>query len=260
MRKVLLPVAFLATTTLVACSFSMRAGSGNQPQGNNPNDPNAPQNTGAQPATAQPVTGGTNVVGRRPVGRQAGSPTTAPTTTPAPTSTTPTTPTGVATVNAATPFGAGTPDPAGYQGALFWIPEGTTKMPALGSMQPNGLIFAKELNVPSAAFTSGFPGVDPNKKENFAIRYKAPLIVEAEGDYDFRLVADDGAILQIDGTPIVDNDGVKTAAAEKTGPVHLIKGTHEITVDYFQAKGNVALQLFCKKKGEAADKICPTRL
>ena len=132
-------------------------------------------------------------------------------------------------------------------------------MPALGSMQPNGLIFAKEINVSSGA-PSGFPGVDANKKENFAIRYEAPLVVETEADYDFRIVSDDGAILQIDGMAIVDNDGVKNAPAEKTGPVHLVKGTHRITVDYFQAKGNVALQVFCKKKGDSADKVCPTKL
>jgi hypothetical protein len=233
--------------------------------GSSPNDADAGtgqgQGTTAAPGTAQPVAGGTNQVSRRPVGRQPGAPTATPSNTTAPTSsTTPTTPTGVQTVNAATPFGSGTPDPAGYQGAIFFIPDGTTKMPALGSMQPNGLIFAKELNVASAAFTSGFPGVDANKKENFAIRYKAPLIVDTEADYDFRVVSDDGAILQIDGTSIVDNDGVKAAATEKTGPVHLVKGTHEITVDYFQAKGNVALQVFCKKKGDASDKVCPTRL
>ncbi len=39
-----------------------------------------------------------------------------------------------------------------------------------------------------------------NRKENFAIHYEAPLVVATEADYDFRLVADDGAQLRVDAT------------------------------------------------------------
>jgi hypothetical protein len=38
-----------------------------------------------------------------------------------------------------------------------------------------------------------------------------------------------------------------------------VKGTHVITVDYFQSTGQVALQLFCKKAG-GTESICPTKL
>ena len=57
---------------------------------------------------------------------------------------------------------------------------------------------------------------------------------------------------------IVDSDG-PNHAKEKAGPVHLVAGTHLVTVDYRQGTGNVALQLFCKKAG-GEHKICPTRL
>ena len=66
-------------------------------------------------------------------------------------------------------------------------------------------------------------------------------------------------VLLIDNTPIVDNDGARTAPAEKSGPVHLVVGTHILTVDYLQTSGNVALQVFCKKANDA-EKICPTQL
>ena len=46
---------------------------------------------------------------------------------------------------------------------------------------------------------------------------------------------------------------------EKSGPVHLVKGTHLLSVDYFQTTGSVALQLFCKKSG-GTETICPTHL
>ena len=125
-------------------------------------------------------------------------------------------------------------------------------------MTPSGVLFAKELNVPAKAMTGGFPGIDATRNENFAIRWEAPLIVDTESDYTFRVLSDDGAVVSIDSTPIVDNDGAH-GAQEKSGPVHLVKGTHGITVDYFQTTGGVALQLFCKKAG-GTETICPTHL
>ena len=58
---------------------------------------------------------------------------------------------------------------------------------------------------------------------------------------------------------IVDNDGVKTAPAEVSGPAPRVASSHVITVDYLQTTGNVALQLFCTKTNET-EKVCPTHL
>jgi PA14 domain len=263
MRKVIFPLAFIGCSTLVACSFQMRAGTGaNQPA--TPAKPSATTPAATTPAaTATQPAGPVRGLGKRSPG-QATGPTPTPTTTstaPAPTTTTTTTtsPTGAAIVTGSTIFGGNTIDTAGFKGNIYWVDKNTTKVPALASMKPAGYLFTKELNVTPQAFTTGFPGVDAARKENFAIRFEAPLIVTTEADYDFRLVAEDGAILQIDGTLIVDNDGVKTAPGEKSGPVHLVAGTHVITVDYLQTTGNVALQLFCKKANDT-EKVCPTQL
>jgi hypothetical protein len=155
-------------------------------------------------------------------------------------------------------FGQGTPDASGWKGSFFVIPAGTQKLPALATMQPNGVLFAKELNIPVKPMTGGFPGIDANKNEDFAIRWEAPLVVDNEADYTFRILSDDGANVLIDNTLIVENDGVH-GAREKSGPVHLVKGTHVVTVDYFQAGGPVTLQLFCKKAG-GNETVCPTHL
>jgi hypothetical protein len=271
MRKVIFPLAFIALNlSLVACSFSMRAGTGtNTPNANQGGSGSAAQQPAPVPSTAAAPTGtyvptGRNKLGKRNTG-QATGPTPTPSnsnTTPAPTpSTTPSVPPagGPPVVSAATVFGSGTVDTSGFKGNIYWVPAGTTKLPQLASMQPNGFLFTKDINVTPQAFTTGFPGVDAARKENFAIRYEAPLIVTAEADYDFRIVSDDGAVLMIDNTPIVDNDGARTTPAEKSGPVHLVAGTHMITVDYLQTSGNVALQLFCKKANDT-EKVCPTRL
>lgn len=260
MRKVIVPLAFVAVSSLVACSFQVRAGGGT----NTPTSPPpAPPAKTAATHTAAPATTSTGPIkhlGKRPSGQATGP-------TPTPTSTTtqplpiPTPPPSTTTpiVSAATIFGGATIDPTGYKGTIYWVDKTTTKLPALTSMKPAGFVFTKDLNVTAQSFPNGFPGVDATRREYFAIRYEAPLVVTTEADYDFRVVADDGAILQIDGTPIVDDDGVRAAPAEKSGPVHLIAGTHLITVDYLQTNGNVALQVFCKKANDT-ERVCPTQL
>jgi hypothetical protein len=153
-------------------------------------------------------------------------------------------------------FGSGTPDPNGWKGSYFQIPAGTSKMPAYASMTPNGFLFASSLNVSQKQMSGGFPGIDPSRNENFGIRWEAPLVVDTESDYMFRLVSDDGSQVFIDDTLIVDNDGVHTTK-EVSGPVHLVKGTHAIRVDYYQITGEVSLQLYCGK-GQTATAICTT--
>ena len=239
-----LPVAAVLVTA--GCSFHM---------GTDPVQPSAPP-----PAAAPPKTSGTPgnagkpaiVLGRVKLPPGAAS---APGATPA----TPATPAaGIPVLIGTNVFGQATPEVTGWKGSYFVIPAASQKLPALATMTPNGVLFAKELNVSAKAMTGGFPGIDATRNENFAIRWEAPLIVDTEADYTFRIVSDDGSVVAIDSTPIVDNDGAH-AVQEKSGPVHLVKGTHGITVDYFQTTGTVALQLFCKKAG-GTETICPTHL
>lgn len=266
MRKLIFPIAFIGATSLVACSFQMGAGTRNNPNSPQNGQQAAQPNQPAQPNNKQPLPPRSNTlrkVGKRttgPVGPTP-SPSTPPSTDPSP-APAPSVPPGVPLVNAPTIFGHGTtPTSAAWKGNIYFVAAGATKLPDFTTAKPNGFLWANELNVTPQAFTTGFPGVDPAKKDNFAIRYEAPLTVTGETqDWDFRLVSDDGAVLSIDGMKIVENDGVKTAPAEKTGPVRLTPATHVITVDYFQTTGNVALQVYCKKVGETADKICPLSL
>lgn len=261
MRKLtssfLIPALFVSTSTLVACSFHMQAGS-------DP-DPKHPQNQAANPP-AKPATPAAPATPAKPIhhtGRPSPTPSSSGTVTPTPP---PTPPAGAAIVNAQTIFGGPTVDPAGFKGNIYWIPAGATTLPDLSKLTPNGYLFTSTINVTPQAFTTGFPGVDAAHKENFAVHYEGPLVVGTEADYDFRLVADDGAQLRVDATqasgaaPIVDNNGVHTAANSVTGPVHLVVGTHLVAIDYFQAAGSqVALQFFCTKAG-GTEQVCPTKL
>lgn len=260
MRKALVSLALvaIAAPTAVACSFQVGAGS-KQPQSGGTQPAAAPTPT-PTPAPSSPGTPGIAIGHAKRTtptpNATAKLPGTAPTTPPT-TPTTPT-PTGVPILSGANAFGSGTPDATGWKGTIYWLPPGTQKLPTLTSMQPAGFLFTKQLDTSPRAFTEGFPGIDPNRREDFAIRFEAPLVVDNEADYTFRVVSDDGAIVSVDGTKIVDDDGAHDVK-EASGPVHLVRGTHALAVDYFQTKGNVALQLFCKA-ANGAERICPTRL
>lgn len=244
MRNLSLSLAFVVAAVTAGCSFRVGGKS----------DPGVPQGGAAPTATpAAPAAPGKTPVALGRVKTVPGAQP-APGTTPTPT----TPPAGVPVLVGTNVFGTGTPDASGWKGSFFTIPPTTQKIPALATMQPNGVLFAKELNVTNKSMTGGFPGIDATRNESFAIRWEAPLIVDNEADYTFRIVSDDGANVLIDNTLIVDNDGQHNVL-EKSGPVHLVKGTHVITVDYFQNTGAVALQLFCKKAG-GTETICPTRL
>jgi hypothetical protein len=262
MRKhVVVTAAFIVGTVSFACEVQVGS---KPPATQQPTTPGA-TTVAPTPAPAPTPTPGAKrpAMGRvRPAGGVVVPPAASSggTTPPAPSgSTTPPAASGVLVGTNA--FGTGTPDPNGWKGEFFSIPAGTSKMPALASMTPAGVLFASTLNVTPKAMTGGFPGIDATRNENFAILWEAPLVVDNEGDYTFRLVSDDGAQLLIDNTVILDNDGLapNNTAKEKSGPVHLVKATHDITVNYFQATGNVALQLFVTKAG-AAEQVCPTHL
>jgi hypothetical protein len=129
-------------------------------------------------------------------------------------------------------------------GNIYVLPAETQKLPDFATLKPTGTLFAKDFNVSSRKFETGFPGVDAARNEWFGIVYDGPLTVGTEADYNLRLVSDDGAKVYVDDMLLIDNDGVHTAA-EKKQPVHLQVGTHAIRVEYFQAaKGDAALQLF----------------
>ncbi len=266
MRKLITSVAFLSATSALACSFSVGTKEPQTPQQASSTAPAATTTPAPVPTPSAPqVTAAGGRVGSFGKGSKATSATTAsptgtnPAIPPAGTATAPTAPAGIPVMSGANPFGSGTPDPnGGWKGTVYWIPAGTTKMPALGSMTANGILFASTLNVANQAMTTGFPGIDPSRNQDFAIRFEAPLLVENEADYEIRVLSDDGAIVSIDGMPIVDNDGAHDAK-DKTGPVHLVRGTHLVQVDYFQGKGNVALQLFVKKSG-AVEQVFPNKL
>jgi hypothetical protein len=153
-------------------------------------------------------------------------------------------------VSGDTPFGNAKGGDNSFIGLIFRTQPAPTTLPDFTKMRPIGALFASSLEVaPGTAFV-GFPGIDKARSTEFALRYEGPLNVGKDGDFEIRLVSDDGAKLFIDELLIVDNDGA-AGADPKSGKatVHLVKAKHTVRVDYFQAAGNVALQVFATAPG-----------
>ncbi|MEI7999634.1 MAG: PA14 domain-containing protein [Candidatus Omnitrophota bacterium] len=69
--------------------------------------------------------------------------------------------------------------------------------------------------------------------ELFSVRWQGYLLTPKSGEYTFFVTADDGFRLLIDGKPIV-SDWNNHPPLEFTGTVFLSKGSHKITLEYYQ--------------------------
>lgn len=130
-----------------------------------------------------------------------------------------------------------------FMGQVCFIEPGTKALRQLSTCQVQGKFHTDVFNITPRSFTAGFPGVS-DRTEWFAILYTGSLTVADAGDYHFRVHADDGAILRIDGDVVVDNDGQHGPQSVRA-IAHLEPGLHQLELRYFQGpRTTVALQVF----------------
>lgn len=139
-------------------------------------------------------------------------------------------------------FGTTVVIPGGLKGDIYLLPTNTMALPNFARLKPVGTVYTSSLDIPPRAFELGFPGVT-NRYEWFAIDYTGRFWIGRAGEYKFELSSDDGSKLYIDGTLVIDNDGIH-AVESKWAKVVLGCGVHSIRVSYFQGpRITVALML-----------------
>ncbi len=79
-------------------------------------------------------------------------------------------------------------------------------------------------------------------KQYYVMRCQGYLMVATSGWYNFELSSDDGAVLYIGGSALINNDGVH-AVTTKTGMKFLSRGAHSFRLDYLDIGGSHALML-----------------
>lgn len=146
-------------------------------------------------------------------------------------------------------FGSVVPNSRSLCGDVYELPSNTRQLPDYRALDPIGSIYTDALAVPWQVFTptSGIPGVT-NRTEWFGVDYHGTFWVRNPGEYDFKLISDDGAILQIDDTRVIELDGIHFAWRH-TGKTVLDAGLHTIHVPYFEGPMAVALVLWVKPPG-----------
>ena len=77
---------------------------------------------------------------------------------------------------------------------------------------------------------------------DFALRITGRILVSTTGTHTFYLTSDDGSLLKIDGSQVVDN-GDAHFSQERQGTVQLSQGWHAIEVQYFQRDLGASLSL-----------------
>ena len=143
------------------------------------------------------------------------------------------------------PFAFGGPTGA-FRADVCFIESSVRLLTDITTCTPVATFFTSELNVSPRRFDRGFPGLG-QRTEWFAIKYTGKFTVKAEDSYTFRLLSDDGARLEIDGRPVLNNDG-QHLPISKSINVRLDKGVHDFFLFYYQGPPDfVALQLFVKR-------------
>ncbi len=141
---------------------------------------------------------------------------------------------------------------------IFTIPSTSTALPDfLFIQEKTTTVCMDSFQVPNRSWSDGFPG-HPQLIEWFALRATSRLSVTVPGKYFFKLNADDGAKLYIDGELVVDNDGLHAEKAV-VGSINLVAGEHDLVMEYFQGpRYHIALQLYWKAPGTSSYTYVPS--
>ena len=127
-----------------------------------------------------------------------------------------------------------------------YVPGGTIlQIPDFDLLTPVNTFVTPNLDVPKRDYTDGFPTPKMQSVvEHFAIRFRGNLAIDTPGEYHFGLYSDDGSKLYIDGTLVVDNDGIHSALGKQSS-ITLTAGMHPVEIHYFQGpRESIALQWY----------------
>ena len=127
-----------------------------------------------------------------------------------------------------------------------YVPGGQIhQMPDFDLLTPIYTFVTPNLDISKRDYTEGFPTPEMQSVvEDFAIRFRGELAIETPGLYHFGLYSDDGAKLYIDGTLVVDNDGIHGGTG-KRGSITLTTGRYPVEIHYFQGpRYSIALQWY----------------
>ena len=136
--------------------------------------------------------------------------------------------------------------------------EELTNMPNFSSLTPDFTVIESIIDfAPRTNSWITTQGETLDLTNNFAAKFIGRIQAPVSGTYTFALRSDDGAILFIDNTEIINHDGKHTYTS-KTGSVFLSEGFHDIEIQYFESFGEAGLQLRWIPPNESNESIVPS--
>ncbi len=94
------------------------------------------------------------------------------------------------------------------------------------------------------------------QSEKYAFKYTAVLNVPASGNYTFHTHSDDGSKLYIDGSEVVNNDGLH-GLVESSGQIYLTAGPHNLITTFYENTGGDEFYVEWQGPGIAIQPIEP---
>jgi len=109
-----------------------------------------------------------------------------------------------------------------------------------------------DINIPS----SKDPGWAGGPKDDFGVKFSGDINVPEEGTWTFYTNSDDGSDLSIDGTQVVNNDGLH-GMKTRSGTIDLTAGEHEIEARVFERGGDYGMIVYWKGPGVPSKTVIP---
>ena len=132
---------------------------------------------------------------------------------------------------------------SGLRGEFFQFTNAIVIMPNVNGRVPDFAAVFSGVSFPntSAAFqtTDGFAPTNSQGQPfvtTFAARFTGSITLSAAGDYEFDVSSDDGALLKLNGQPVLDRNYL-TGCSQTSTKLSLPAGTFPIELDYFQNFG-----------------------
>lgn len=136
--------------------------------------------------------------------------------------------------------------------------ESLSNMPNFSSLTPDFSVIESIIDfTPRTDAWITTQGETLDLTNNFAAKFVGRIQAPVSGTYTFALQSDDGSILFIDNTEIINHDGVHQYTS-KTGNVFLSEGFHDIEIQYFESFGESGLQLRWIPPNESSESIVPS--
>src|SRR5262249_43466963 len=98
-----------------------------------------------------------------------------------------------------------------------------------------------------------------SRMTNYGATFEGYVRIDSDDFYQFAVESDDGALLEIDGETVIDNDGYHGPRLV-TGHIPLRVGFHRLKLRYFQGEGGAVLDVRYARARGALEHLAPAAL